>query len=105
MLAIRSGSALLYAFEMTSALTSLQNPLFKDLRRAASRGELTADGCVVAEGVHLLEEALASPVEIVTVILAEPVRAELERLAERATGARLVTVPEAVFQKVASTEH
>jgi len=89
---------------MTAALTSPHNPLLKEVRRAASRGELTADGCVVAEGLHLLEEALASPVEIVTVIVADAARAVAEGLLSRAQ-ARLVSVPDAVFSKIASTEH
>ncbi|HXP87403.1 MAG TPA: RNA methyltransferase [Bryobacteraceae bacterium] len=89
---------------MTAALTSPHNPLLKEVRRAASKGELTADGCVVAEGLHLLEEALASPVEIVTVIVSDAARTAAESLLSR-TQARLVSVPEAVFSKIASTEH
>ena len=45
-------------------LLSEKNPLLKEVRRAASRGELTADGLAVAEGFHLLEEALAVECEI-----------------------------------------
>jgi TrmH family RNA methyltransferase len=90
---------------MTAALTSPQNPLLKEVRRAASRGELTADGCVVAEGVHLLEEALVSPGEIVTVIVAEEARTAAESLLSRTPDARVVSVPDAVFSKIASTEH
>jgi RNA methyltransferase, TrmH family len=98
-------SALLYAFEMTSALTSPQNPLLKEVRRAASRGDLTADGCVVAEGMHLLQEALASKVEIHTVIAADAARVAVERLLLRVADTRVVSVPDAVFSKIASTEH
>jgi RNA methyltransferase, TrmH family len=98
-------SALLYVFEMTTALTSPQNPLLKEVRRAASRGELTEDGCVVAEGAHLLEEALASKVEIATVIAADAARAAVESLLSRADHVRVVSVPDAVFAKIASTEH
>lgn len=90
---------------MTVALTSEKNPLLKEVRRAASRSELTEGGCVLAEGVHLLEEALGSPVAIDTVIVAEPVGAGVERLLSRCTGARVVLVPDAVFSKIASTEH
>jgi TrmH family RNA methyltransferase len=39
-------------------LTSLQNPLLKSVRRAAARGRATDDGLYIAEGPHLLAEAL-----------------------------------------------
>jgi TrmH family RNA methyltransferase len=39
-------------------LTSLQNPLLKSVRRAASRGRPTDEGLYLAEGPHLLSEAL-----------------------------------------------
>ena len=48
-----------------------KNPLVKQIRRAVSRGTLTEDGYMVAEGVHLLEEALAAKCEIGAVIVAE----------------------------------
>lgn len=90
---------------MTAELTSTKNPLLQEVRRAASRGALTEDGCVVAEGPHLLEEALASPVEIVTVIVSESARAAAEGLLVRADHARVVSVPDAIFAKIATTEH
>jgi TrmH family RNA methyltransferase len=98
---------------MTAAVTSEKNPLLKEVRRAASRGELTRAaaggdltnaGCVVAEGVHLLEEALNSPVEIVTVILAETAP-QIGPLLHRAAHARIVSLSDAVFHKIATTEH
>ncbi len=39
-------------------LTSLQNPLLKSVRRAAGRGKPTEEGFYLAEGPHLLAEAL-----------------------------------------------
>src|ERR1700676_5134649 len=51
-----------------------KNPLVKQIRRAVSRGALTEDGYAVAEGVHLLEEALAAKCEIGAVIVAESAR-------------------------------
>ena len=41
-------------------ITSAKNPLLQALRRAAATGRPTADGLIVAEGPHLLEEALNS---------------------------------------------
>jgi len=56
-------------------LLSDKNPLLKEVRRAAARGELTSgrrptDGLAVAEGFYLLEEALGSRREIPVVIAA-----------------------------------
>jgi TrmH family RNA methyltransferase len=51
-----------------------KNPLVKQIRRAVSRGSLTEDGYAVAEGAHLLEEALAANCEIGAVIVAESAR-------------------------------
>jgi TrmH family RNA methyltransferase len=41
-------------------VTSRQNALVKELRRAFSQSELTDDGCCAAEGVRVLEEAIRS---------------------------------------------
>ncbi len=41
-------------------LTSSRNPRLQSIRRAAAAGKPTDDGLVVAEGPHLLEEALKS---------------------------------------------
>ncbi len=41
-------------------ITSAANPFLKDVRRAISRNELTDDGLAIAEGFHLLDEALRS---------------------------------------------
>ena len=48
-----------------------KNPLVKQIRRAVSKGTLTEDGYAVAEGAHLLEEALAAKCELGAVIVAE----------------------------------
>jgi RNA methyltransferase, TrmH family len=95
----------LYAFEMTTALTSPHNPLLKEVRRAASHGGLTSAGCAVAEGRHLLEEALASRVEIHAVIAAEGAVGAVQSMLSRAPETHLVSVPDELFGKIASTEH
>ncbi len=65
-----------------------QNPLIKQIRRAVSRGTLTEDGYAIAEGTHLLEEAIAAKCEIRAVIVAESAQARLAMLlAEAARGA------------------
>jgi len=52
-------------------VTSEKHPLLRDVRRAAGRGALTDRGFALAEGPHLLEEAVRSGVEIGAVIIAE----------------------------------
>src|SRR5258706_11966745 len=86
--------------ERTEALTSPANPLLKDIRRAVARGGLTGDGYMVAEGPHLLEEALRSDVEIRVILAAESAH---ERF-RRPDGARMVVVDDAVFGQLADTE-
>ncbi len=72
-----------------------KNPLVKQIRRAVSRGTLTEDGYAVAEGVHLLEEALAARCEIGAVIVAESARLHYP-------DARVVS--DHTFRELASTE-
>jgi TrmH family RNA methyltransferase len=72
-----------------------KNPLVKQIRRAVSRGSLTEDGYAVAEGAHLLEEALAAKCEIGAVIVAESARVNYP-------DARVVS--DHTFRELASTE-
>ncbi len=84
-------------------LASAHNPLLKDVRRALERGTLTAQGLCVAETFHLLEEALASGVEVPRVIAAESARdAVVARIGRRAT--ELTLVADAVYGKISATE-
>lgn len=83
-------------------LTSAANPLLRDVRRAVARGCLTPSGYWVAEGFHLLDEALRSPVEIGAVLISETARGAVESRGLR--GARTILVPAALFERLASTE-
>ena len=74
-----------------------KNPLVKQIRRAVSRGTLTEDGYAVAEGFHLLEEALASKREIGAVIVSQTAR-EMPHLPQT----RIVS--EKTFRDLSSTE-
>jgi TrmH family RNA methyltransferase len=79
-----------------------KNPLVKQIRRAVARGTLTEDGYAVAEGIHLLEEALAARREIGAVIVSETAR-ETSRLPQgRLPQARVVS--EKTFRDLSSTE-
>jgi len=74
-----------------------KNPLVKQIRRAVARGTLTEDGFAVAEGFHLLEEALASKREIGAVIVSKATR-EIPSLPQTRV------VSEKTFRDLSSTE-
>jgi TrmH family RNA methyltransferase len=78
-------------------LVSEKNPLLKQVRRAAADGTLTEDGFALAEGRHLLEEAVRSRLEIHAVIAAES-------HAELAVDARVLRVSDSAFARLTSTE-
>ena len=80
-------------------ITSPHNPLIKDVRRAADRGMLTAQGYAVAEGTHLLKEALSSGVDIGAILVSDEV-------ADREWPAHVTVhiLPRALFRDIATTE-
>lgn len=84
-------------------LLSDKNPLLKQVRRAVQKGSLTDDGFAVAEGFHLLEEALKSSAEIGTVIASESVKTAVQSHV-KGLKMRVVTVRDADFSALASTE-
>jgi len=79
-------------------ITSAQNPLLQDVRQAIRRGTLTEDGFCVAEGPHLLAEALRSNCRIDAVIAVEEAEPNLPSVV------RTITVPQNLFRTVSSTE-
>jgi TrmH family RNA methyltransferase len=91
--------------QKTEAMTSPKNPLLKEVRRAASQATLTADGYALAEGFHLLDEALACRIEIGAVIASEGAQAALAERFSRRQDTRLIAVPDAVFAGLSTTEH
>lgn len=89
---------------MAQTLLSESNPLLKELRRAASQGRLTSEGLAVAEGFHLLEEALRSRCEIPAVIAAESAEAVVSKHLRGLQHTRVVSVSEKTFAALATTE-
>ncbi len=85
-------------------LTSARNPLLKDVRRAVLRGGLTEQGLCVAEGFHLLEEALRGECEIPHVFAAESVRSAVESHVRGLKQVRVTALPEDLFHSLSSTE-
>src|SRR5262245_3109757 len=82
-------------------ITSAANPLVKDVRRAIARGALTERGWCVAEGFHLLEEALGSGSAVQSVLSAES--PELRGM--RIGSVKYTRVPDALFHTISSTEN
>src|SRR5579862_1263102 len=84
-------------------VTSAANPLLKEVRKAAARGTLTPDGLWLADGFHLLEEALSAALEIPVVIVAESVRESVETRMSRGGVGRIVLTPDSLLESVAGT--
>lgn len=89
---------------MTEALLSESNPLLKDVRRAGARGSVTSDGLAVAEGFHLLEEALRSRCEIPAVIAAESAQAVVSKHLGGLKRTRVAAVSDKTFERLATTD-
>jgi TrmH family RNA methyltransferase len=87
------------------------NPLVKQIRRAVARGVLTEDGWAVAEGPHLLEEALRAGCAIRTVLVSETAKPGILGDLSRLPGlhqvlhqVRFRQVSEKMFRTLCSTE-
>lgn len=90
--------------EHVRALTSIRNPLLKDVRRAVAKGTLTEDGYSIAETFHLLEEALRSDCDVKAVIASASVQSAVENHVGRLSRIRVVVVPDDVFPLISATE-
>src|SRR5580658_6367982 len=84
-------------------LLSEKNPLLKQVRRAVQKGSLTEDGFAIAEGFHLLEEALKSHAEIGPVIVTQSVKSAIQAHV-KGLNLRVVTIRDADFGLLASTQ-
>jgi RNA methyltransferase, TrmH family len=84
-------------------LASAQNAFLKSIRRAATTGRLTEDGLIVAEGPHLLQEALSSSWSVEKVLTTAN---GFERYREllQAAKVEIVRVSSRAFATTASTE-
>jgi len=85
-------------------LTSAQNPLLKEVRKAVQQGTATAGGLCVAENFHLLDEALRSGSEIDAVLFTPTAAAAVESRFDGRSGARLFEVPAPLFRELSSTQ-
>ncbi len=85
-------------------ITSAANPLVKDVRYAVARAGLTEEGWCVAEGFHLLEEALRSDCAVRRVIAAESVRSAAEGHVRGLGGIPVTVVPDSLLQSISGAE-
>ncbi len=80
-------------------ITSPDNPILKKIRKAVASGRLTDDGLAVAEGPHLVAEAVRSGLEIDRIVVSE------EASFEEFGGHAITTVSSRVFRELKDTEH
>jgi len=89
----------------TPALVGARHPLLRRFREAWRRGELTEDGCCAVEGLHLVEEAFRSPVEVVALLAARSAEERLGRFEAAANGrVRSYVTSDRLFRSLAPTE-
>jgi RNA methyltransferase, TrmH family len=86
-------------------VSSRQNALVKDLRKALSQGERTAEGYLAIEGVRMIEEAIRSGLRFQAVFFSEAGSAHATRLLPQiGSQVEILLLPEEVFAGAVSTE-
>ncbi len=91
--------------ERLRLVTSRQNSLVKDLRRAFTQAELTDDGYCAIEGLRTLEEAIRSGLRIKTVFFSQSGQQRAAGLLPQiGSHTETLLLPDEVFQSAVSTE-
>jgi TrmH family RNA methyltransferase len=86
-------------------VSSRQNALVKDLRKALSQGEPTAEGYLAVEGVRMIEEAIRSGLRFQAVFFSEAGSAQATRLLPQiGSQVEILLLPDEVFVSAVSTE-
>ncbi|HKT49706.1 MAG TPA: RNA methyltransferase [Candidatus Angelobacter sp.] len=86
-------------------VTSRQNALVKELRKAFAHGEPTSDGSLAIEGVRQIEEAVRSGLRFQAIIFSESGRTHAARLLPQISShAETLLLPDDVFTSAVSTE-
>ncbi len=86
-------------------VSSRQNALVKDLRKAFSQGEPTDAGYVAIEGVRVIEEAIRSGLRFQAAFFSDAGRAHSARLLPQlASQVEVLQLPDEVFASAVSTE-
>lgn len=86
-------------------VSSRQNALVKDLRKALSQGEPTAEGFLAIEGMRIIEEAIRSGLRFQAVLFSDAGSAHATRLLPQ-IGSQVETLllPDEVFASAVNTE-
>jgi TrmH family RNA methyltransferase len=86
-------------------VTSRQNALVKDLRKAFGQGEPTSEGYIAVEGVRIIEEAIRSGLRFQAVFFSDAGNAHAVRLLPQiASNVEVLLLPDDVFSSAVSTE-
>jgi RNA methyltransferase, TrmH family len=86
-------------------VTSRQNSLVKDLRKAFEQGVATSEGYIAIEGVRIIEEAIRSGLRFQAVFFSESGRDHAVRLLPQlASQVETLLLPDSVFASAVSTE-
>src|SRR5690349_12133360 len=86
-------------------VSSRQNALVKDLRKALSQGEPTAEGHLAVEGLRMIEEAIRSGLRFHAVFFSDAGSAHATRLLPQiGSQVELLLLPDEVFLSAVSTE-
>lgn len=86
-------------------VSSRQNALVKDLRKALNQGEPTAEGYLAVEGVRMIEEAIRSGLRFQAVFFSESGSAHATRLLPQiGSQVEILLLPDEVFVSAVSTE-
>ena len=86
-------------------VSSRQNALVKELRKALSQGEPTAEGYLAVEGVRMIEEAIRSGLRFQAVFFSEAGSAHATRLLPQiGSQVEILLLPDQVFLSAVSTE-
>lgn len=87
------------------AVTSRQNGLVKDLRKAFTQGEPTEQGFIAIEGTRIIEEAIRSGLRFQAVFFSETGRVHAARLMPQVSShTEALLLPDDVFASAVSTE-
>ena len=92
-------------YDRLRRVSSRQNSLVKELRRAFHDGEPAADGSIAIESVRAIEEAIRSGLRFRAVFFAESARPRAARLLPQfSANVEILLLPDDVFQGVVATE-
>ena len=86
-------------------VSSRQNGLVKDLRKAFSQNEPTSEGYIAVEGVRIIEEAIRSGLRFQAVFFSDAVSAQAAKLLPQiGSQVEVLLLPDEVFVSAVNTE-